>query len=460
MATHKITKGLDLPISGKPKQVIRRRAPVSRVAVLADDFPGMKPRMLVEEGQTVRRGQPLFENRKVPGVLHTAPGAGRVIGIHRGARRVLQSVAIDLSDGERAGTPRPDELAKFASWTGKPAESLSRDEVRALLVESGLWTALRTRPFGKSPAPDSTPAALFVTAIDTAPLAPLPEVALAGREADFARGLRIVAKLTEGRTYLCVSEHSELPDGIDAPVRVERFAGPHPAGTPGLHIHLLEPVSRKKTVWHLGYADVAAIGRLFATGELDVERVVSLAGPQVLDPCLVRTRLGASTEDLAEGALRPGVEVRLIAGDVLSGKAARGDAFGYLGRFDRQLSAIAEDRERRFLGWLAPGTRQFSVLRLFASRWLGVREFDMTTAIHGSHRPMVPVGTYEQVMPLDILPTFLLRALMVGDLERAEALGALELEEEDVALCTFVCHSKIAYGPILRRSLEQLESEG
>ena len=460
MATHKISRGLDLPIAGRPMQVIRGRAAVTRVAVMADDFPGMKPRILVEEGETVRRGQALFENRKLPGVLHTAPGAGRIIGIHRGARRVLQSIAIDLSDGERAGKPRPDELVSFASYTGRSPDSLTRTEIRDLLVESGMWTAFRTRPYSKSPAIDSEPAAIFVTAIDTAPLAPLPEVVLADRIADFQRGLRLVAKLTPGETFLCVAEHSDLPGRIDAPVSTEIFSGPHPSGTPGLHIHLLKPVSRTRTVWHIGYQDIAAIGRLFETGVLDVERVISLAGPPVLDPSLVRTRLGASTEDVAGAATTPGVEVRLIAGDVLSGKKADGDVFGFLGRFDRQISVIAEDRERKFLGWLAPGMDRFSVLRLFASRFSGVKEFAMTTALHGSERPMVPVGTYEQVMPLDVLPTFLLRSMMVGDLEKAEALGALELDEEDLGLCTFVCHSKIVYGPILRRNLDLLESEG
>ena len=460
MGTHKITKGLDLPIAGRPMQVIRRRAAVTRVAVMADDFPGMKPRMHIEEGETVQRGQVLFENRKVEGVLHTAPGAGRVIGIHRGARRALQSVVIDLSDAERAGEPKPEEHVSFTHFTGQSPDTLSSQQIRNLLIESGAWVSLRTRPYSKTPGVDSTPAALFVTAIDTAPLAPMPEVVLADRLADFERGLSIVSRLTEGPTYLCVSEHSELPDQISHSVSVESFAGPHPAGLPGVHIHMLEPVSRNKTVWHIGYQDVAAIGRLFETGQLDVERVISLAGPPVLDPSLVRARLGASIDDIVGEGVRASTENRLIAGDVLSGKKAMGDVFGYLGRFDRQVSVVAEDRERRFFGWLKPGSHQFGLLRLFTANFKAKQNFEMTTSLHGAPRPMVPVGTYEQVMPMDILPTFLLRSMMAGDNEKAEALGALELDEEDVALCTLVCHSKIAYGPILRRSLEELENEG
>jgi Na+-transporting NADH:ubiquinone oxidoreductase subunit A len=459
MATHKITKGLDLPISGTPKQIVREVARVTRVAVVADDFPGMKPRMHVDEGQTVQRGQLLFEDRKCEGVRHTAPGAGRIIGIRRGERRVLQSVVIDLSDTEQAGEPRPDELASFESYTGKPAGELERAAIRDLLIESGQWTAFRTRPYSKTPAADTTPAAIFVTAIDTAPLAPLPEVALEGREADFQRGLALVAKLTDGNTYLCVRPHSGIEQG-DAPVKLESFEGPHPAGTPGLHIHLLEGVSRNKTVWHIGYQDVAAIGHLFETGQLDVSRTISLAGPVVHDPRLVRTRLGACTDEIAGGEGEPGQEIRIIAGSVLSGKKAEGDAFGFLGRFDCQVSIVAEDREKEFVGWLTPGPKSYSMLRIYISKLLGVKQFDMTTSTHGSHRAMVPIGVYEKVMPLDILPTFLLRSLIVGDVERAEQLGALELDEEDLALCTFVCPSKNDYGPVLRQNLEMIEKEG
>jgi Na+-transporting NADH:ubiquinone oxidoreductase subunit A len=422
------------------------------VAVLADDFPGMKPRMHVEEGQTVCRGQLLFEDRKSPGVLHTAPGAGRIIGIHRGARRVLQSVVIDLSDAERAGQPNGAEFASFASWTGRPSSELTREQIRDLLVESGQWTAFRTRPFSKVPAADAVPSAIFVTAIDSHPLAPLPEVALAGREQDFERGLQLVAKLTPGRTYLCLAAQSELARGLEAPVSIEYFEGPHPAGTPGLHIHLLEPVSRSKSVWHLGYADVAAIGRLFASGHLDVERVVSIAGPPVVDPRLVRSRLGACTDEIAAGATQAGLEIRLISGSVLSGKKAMGEVFGFLGRYDRQLSVLAEDREKEFLGWLMPGARVYSVLPINLSKFLGRKLFDLTTSTHGSPRAMV--------MPMDILPTFLLRSLLVGDLEKAEQLGALELDEEDLALCTFVCPGKTSYGPVLRKNLEMIEKEG
>jgi len=458
MAVHRITKGLDLPIAGAPMQIVRGRADVHRVAVMADDIPGLKPGMKVSVGDVVKRGQVLFEDRKVPGVLHTAPGAGQVIGIHRGARRALQSVVIELSEGERSPREEDAECVRFERFTGQDAGSLRRDDVVGLMVESGLWTALRTRPFSKVPPPESSPHSLFVTAIDTHPLAPLPDVAIERRRDDFERGLRIVSKLTDGPTYLCVREGAEFANGLDAPVTVETFKGPHPAGTVGLHIHLLDPVSRAKTVWHIGYADVIAIGSLFDTGRIDVERVISIAGPPVADPRLVVTRTGASVDELA-GEDGEG-EVRRIAGSVLSGKKAMGEIFGFLGRYDRQISVLAEGRERVFLGWLTPGFKSFSSLPIYLSRLFGPKHFDFTTSTNGSPRKMVPIGAFERVMPLDILPTFLLRSLLVGDIEQAEKLGALELDEEDLALCTFVCSGKTDYGPALRRNLDMIEKEG
>jgi len=461
MALHSIKKGLDLPISGAPMQIIRGAQRVCRVAVLADDFPGVKPRMKSEVGARVKRGQVLFEDRKTPGVVHTAPAAGTVVGIHRGARRVLQSVVIELSEAERSGREEDVECVRFEHWQGADPAALSRDAIVALLVESGLWTALRTRPFSQVPSPETEPHSLFVTAVDSNPLAPSPDVVIEGRRDDFDRGLQIVSKLTGGATYLCTAGNSTAAAAaaVAAPVSLERFEGPHPSGTVGLHIHRLDPIHSKKCVWHIGYQDVLAVGRLFARGRLDVERIVSIAGPPVENPRLVITRLGASVDELArdDGA---GRNVRRISGSALSGKKAMGEVFGFLGRYERQITVLEEGTERVFLGWLRPGLRRFSTLPVYLSRWLGVDRFDFTTSTHGSPRAMVPINTFERVMPMDILPTFLLRALLVGDIEQAEKLGALELDEEDLALCTFVCSGKTDYGPALRRNLETIEKEG
>jgi Na+-transporting NADH:ubiquinone oxidoreductase subunit A len=457
MAAHRIKKGLDLPISGEPTQVIRGHAEVTRVAVMADDFLGMKPGMKVQVDEVVKRGQALFEDRKAPGVRHTAPGAGKVVAIHRGARRALRSVVIDLSAGERSGREEDAECVAFECYTGKAADALSRADVVGLLVESGLWTALRERPFSKVPSPESEPHSVFVTASDSHPLAPLPDVVIDRRREDFECGLNIVAKLTAGKTFLCVGAGSNVDPGA-APVSLESFEGPHPAGTVGLHIHLLDPVGRGRRAWHIGYQDVIAVRHLFATGRLDVERVISIAGPPVEDPRLVTTRTGASVDELT--ADDGGAGVRRIAGSVLSGKKAMGEVFGYLGRYDRQISLLEEGNERAFLGWMTLGLRSFSTIPIYLSRLLGVKRFDFTTSTNGSPRAMVPIGTFERVMPMDILPTFLLRSLLVGDIEQAEKLGALELDEEDLALCTFVCSGKTDYGPVLRRNLEMIEKEG
>jgi Na+-transporting NADH:ubiquinone oxidoreductase subunit A len=456
MGRHRIRKGLDLPIAGEPEQRIDAAPAAVRVALLADDYIGMRPTMQVAEGDQVQRGQLLFEDKKTAGVRFTAPGGGRVAAIHRGERRVLQSLVIELDAAELSGAA---ETVAFDSYTGKPPVSLTRQQVRDLLVESGQWTAFRRRPFSKVPPPDEVPSAIFVTAMDTRPLAPSAEVVLAGREEDFNRGLEALAKLTEGPVYVCKGARSSIPTPGNSKFLVEEFEGPHPAGTAGVHIHRLLPVSRQKAVWVIGYQDVAATGKLFATGELDVARTVALAGPAVKRPRLLRTRLGASTAALVQGELAEG-ENRVISGSVLGGRAAGGEVFGYLGRYHNQIAVLPEGRARHFLGWLSPGFERFSTVNTNLSKLSPGKKFRFDTAVHGSDRAMVPIGLYERVLPMDILPTFLLRALLVGDVEQAEKLGCLELDEEDLALCTFVCPGKAEYGPLLRRVLTMIEKEG
>jgi Na+-transporting NADH:ubiquinone oxidoreductase subunit A len=456
VAVHRIRKGLDLPLAGEPEQVVHLARRVSRVALLGADYPGLKPVLRVQVGERVVRGQPLFEDGKNAAVRFTAPRAGSIAAIHRGERRVLQSVVIELDPAEQAGGEALQ--VRFESFGGKPPERLSGAEIKALLLESGMWTAFRTRPFSRIPSPASPPHSIFVTAIDTQPHAPSVEVVLDGRQGDFAVGLRALEALTPGSVFLCRAPGAkiELPPGSRA--TVEEFRGPHPAGTPGLHIHLLDPVHLDKMVWHIGYQDVAAIGRLLATGKLDLERVVSLAGPTVARPRLLRTRLGASLDELTQGELAPG-DNRVISGSVFSGRTARGEVEGYLGRYHQQVAALAEGREREFLGWLAPGRDKFSITNAFASAFARHRRFAFTTTTHGSKRPMVPIGTYEEVMPMDIEATYLLRALLTDDMERAEALGCLELDEEDLALCTFVSETKYDYGPMLRAMLDRIQKE-
>jgi Na+-transporting NADH:ubiquinone oxidoreductase subunit A len=401
--------------------------------------------MAVQVGDRVRLGQVLFSDKRNPGVHFTSPGAGVVAAIHRGEQRMLQSVVIDLEG---------DEAVEFARYEASRLSSLDAALVRENLQQSGLWSALRTRPFSKVPAVDAVPSSIFVTAIDTHPLAADPSVIIGERADDFANGLAVLARLA--RVFLCKAPGVSLPGEAQAtPVE---FAGPHPAGLPGTHIHFLDPVGANKSVWQIGYQDVLAIGALFTTGYLNPERVVALAGPVVTRPRLLRTRLGVSLEELCAGELRPG-HTRIISGSVLGGRTSHG-AFAFLGRYHVQVSCLHEGTERQLLHYLRPGVNKHSVLNIFVSRLLGGRKLAMDTSTNGSPRAMVPVGNYEAVMPLDILPTQLLRYLIVGDTEMAQKLGCLELDEEDLALCSYVCAGKYEYGPILRDNLARIEKEG
>jgi Na+-transporting NADH:ubiquinone oxidoreductase subunit A len=446
----RIKRGLDLPLAGEPRQTVEEGPPVRTVGLVADDYLGMRPSMAVAEGDRVKLGQVLFTDRKTPGVEYTSPACGRVVAINRGAKRTFQSIVIEL-DG--------DEEETFQSFRDSELTGLTREQVIENLLRSGLWTAFRKRPYSKVPSPETVPHSIFVTAIDTSPLAAKPEPFIAENETEFVYGLQVLQRLTEGKLFLCKAAAAAVPGADLDFVTIAEFDGPHPAGLPGTHIHFLDPVSEKKTVWYVGYQDVIAIGRLFTTGRLSVERVISIAGPVVRNPRLVRTRLGANLGELVTGELEEG-ENRVISGSVLAGRAAI-PPFDYLGRYHLQVSALREERERIFLGWQDPGFNKFSVKRIFASAFAGRgRRFPLTTSQEGSKRAMVPIGTYEQVFPFDMVPTFLLRSLIVRDTEQAQLLGCLELDEEDVALCTFVCPGKYEYGPILRDNLNRIEKEG
>jgi Na+-transporting NADH:ubiquinone oxidoreductase subunit A len=368
---------------------------------------------------------------------------------------------IEVDPGERSGGSRSGHAA--GAWSGRHPSALADDEVRGLLLESGEWTAIRTRPFGRVGNPEARPHAIFVTAMDTAPLAPDPVAAVAGRETDLEWGLAAAARLTDGPVFVCSRAGRRLPAEEKDRVRHEEFTGPHPAGTPGLHIHRLAPVGRGREAWHLDAQDLASIGSLFRTGAGDPFRVVALGGPPLRRPALLRVPIGAALDGFADPDLEVTagpVERRVISGSLLSGRAASGDVTGYLGRYHRQVTVLEEDRRRRLLGWLAPGAGAVSVSRAYLSSLLPARARDLTTGTNGSRRAIVPIGTYDKVMAFDIPAPMLLRALLMEDIERAEELGALELIEEDVGLLTFACPAKNDYGPALRRVLDTLEKEG
>jgi Na+-transporting NADH:ubiquinone oxidoreductase subunit A len=449
MGITKIKRGLNLPINGEPKQTAAEAKTVKRVALLGRDYIGMKPTMEVQVGDSVKLGQLLFTDKKMEGVKYTSPGTGKILEINRGEKRIFLSIVIELAG---------DDEVVFKSYSESEIKSLDKESVKNQLIDSGLWTAIKSRPFGKVADPVSNPHSIFITAMDTNPLAPSVERILEGNENNFMNGLVLLSKLTEGKLFLCKSPSEKIPSAEIGNLTVEEFDGPHPAGNPGTHIHFLDPVSRKKTVWHVNAQDVAAIGSLFTSGKINVDRIIAVCGPSAKNPRLLKTRIGASIDELTEGEINSS-EARMVSGSVLSGRhAVKKEA--YLGRFHQQITLLEEGRKREFLGWLSPGANLYSVKNIVISKLFKNKKFDFNTSTNGGPRAIVPVGSYEAVMPLDIIPTYFLRSIAVDDVEEAEALGVLELDEEDLALCTYVCPSKIDHGKNLRRNLTLIEKEG
>lgn len=453
MATYRIRRGLDLPIQGGPLQIIEPGNPVTTVALKGPDYIGMRPTMLVQVGDRVKTGTPLFEDKKNIQVRYTSPGAGEVVAIHRGDKRAFLSVVIRLEGND-------EETFEVISET--QILSVDSEKLKSVMVASGIWTALRARPFSKVPEPDTKPQSIFVRAVDTRPLAPRPKMYIGEQPQAFRNGVLALTRLAP-KVHVCLGEVTTIPEIEHPSVEIHRFLGPHPAGLVGTHIHMVDPVNAKRTVWHIGYQDVIALGQLLATGRTWTERVVSIAGPQVKTPRLVRTRLGACLSELLKGELKEG-ENRVISGSVLAGThAPAGDPADFLGRYHNQVGVLRENRERELLGWQKPGLDVFSTKNVFASKifdLFGGKRYAFTTTTNGSKRAMVPIGMYENVMPLDMIPTYLLRSLLSNDAEAALKLGVLELDEEDLSLCTFVDPGKTEFGPLLREMLTTIEKEG
>lgn len=445
-----LKKGLNIPLKGAPEQVIKPGPYISQVALVADDYIGMKPTMLVKAGDRVKAGQKLFEDKKNPGVFFTAPGCGTVKEIKRGPKRKFEELIIDLEGDEAVFFPGLDDRAP----TDIPA-----DEIRQTLQDSGQWCSFRTRPYGKIPGVDATPSSLFVTAIDTAPLAADPAVIIKEYKDDFCLGLEILRQFIPAPLNLCLADNIDISGLPEEGIHRYSFTGPHPAGLASTHIHFIDPVHATKQVWHICYQDVTSIGHIYRTNRLMTERVVAVVGPGVREPTLRRTHNGALIEQLCTGQLEYRQLHRIISGSVLEGRHAAG-IYAYLGRYHRQVTVIKEQNGRAFLNWMMPGKDRFSITGLFLSSLLPKKTFSMITAAWGGQRAIFPLGTYEKVMPLDIIATSLLKSLAVGDTEKSCELGCLELIEEDLALSTFVCPGKNDYGPMLRNILTTLEKEG
>ena len=448
----KVKKGLNVPISGTPADSLDASKKVRSVALLGSDYNGMKPTMLVEEGNSVKLGQALFEDKKNPGVIFTSPAGGKIESINRGARRTLQSVVIEVADNE--------ESVDFLPYRIEDLTIGNSAQIKRQLVNSGLWTSFRTRPFSKVPAINSIPANIFITAMDTNPLSANVDLIINLNKDYFKAGLKVIKTLTENNIHLCVGVDFSLSLDEDNTIIEQVFEGPHPAGLAGTHMHFLSPATLTNVNWSINYQDVISFGELFLTGKLPNKKIISLAGPQVLKPRHVETRIGACTDEICAGELTHR-DNRIISGSVINGREAIGP-YAYLGKYHSQISVVCESSkvDREFMNWLNPGPRKFSQIPLFTSSLFRRKEFKFKTLMNGSDRAIVPIGVYEEVLPLNLLATVLMRYIAVGDTEKIQDLGGLELDEEDLALCSFVCPSKYDFGSLLRSNLNQIEVEG
>ncbi|NRB02921.1 MAG: Na(+)-translocating NADH-quinone reductase subunit A [Rhodobacteraceae bacterium] len=440
-----LRKGLDLPITGDPRQEIHEGPKVDTVAILGGDYVGLKPKLMVQEGDEVVAGTPILAHKDILDAPVTSPVSGRVMAINRGFRRALIGVTIQVDDTQKA----PMDFSKVG-------DANTEDGVVERLATSGLWTSFRTRPYSKVPAPEERPKAIFVTAMDSEPLSPDADIVISADQEAFDAGIAAIAKIGSGKTYVCHGGNLSVPtiDGVEA----AHFSGPHPAGLAGTHVHFLAPPSGDQVVWTIGYQDVIAIGHLMQTGHLKSDRVIALCGPLCKNPRLVRTTLGASMEDLVAGEIDASVPVRMISGSVLSGTAGEGPS-AFVGRYARQLTLIEEDPKQIPMGWIRPMPSKFAFQPVLGSA-LSKKLYDLTSNLNGGRRAMVPLGTFEELMPQDYLPTQLLRALLVMDTDAAQQLGVLELDEEDLGLVGFACPAKYEYGMALRDCLTKIEKEG
>jgi len=445
MNKFKISKGLNLPLQGDPVQQIKACLVHERIGIIGEDYPDLKPSYRVQVGDPVKRGEILFEDKHNKGVVYTSPVGGYVTELKRGARRKFLSMVIAV-DG--------DETENFPFYSEKEIEGLDKEKVVEQLRVSGQLTAIRTRPFSKVASPHKLPDAVFVTAMDTRPFAPAVAPVIEGHETDFIMGIKALSRIA--KVHICTDNTESLPHIDIKFAEAHTFEGPHPAGLVGTHVHFIRPVGREKLVWYVDYQDVINIGKLFTVGLYRTDKVISLGGSAVREPALYKTTYGAPLVDIILGRLTGEVS-RVISGSPLYGRRMD-DIDRFLGRYHNQVSVIPEGKDPRFMGWVMPGKDVYSQKNIYAAKFTkALCRFD--TFLNGSKRSVVPVGNFEDVMPLDILATPLLKSIMVRDIETAEKLGALELDEEDLSLCTFLCPGKQDYGPYLRKVLTAIEKE-
>jgi Na+-transporting NADH:ubiquinone oxidoreductase subunit A len=448
MAVFTVKNGLDIKIAGAPGKHLDTMPIPQSVALKPVEFKGVKPKLLVKEGDPVKVGQPLFYDKNKPDVLFGSPGGGVVKAIQRGHRRVITAFIIELNGTE--------DWIEFEPVTESGLMDITRESIVERLLKGGVWPVFRQRPFGKIPDPKLIPRSIFVNGMDTEPLAGDPDVAVEGRETDLQFGFKLLKKLTEGTLYLTLKAGHNPAYAAMEDLCVHHIKGPHPAGLAGTHIRLIEPLKQGETVWTLRTSDVAAVGSFFRTGRYPVDRVVALSGEGINEPGHLATRVGAPVAALTDGRIKDG-EYRIISGTVLMGTAV--DSDGYMGLYDTVCTVVPESSKRDFMGWAMPGWKKFSLFKAYCSSLIPWKTFPFDTRLNGGVRPIVNIGAWEKVFALDIHLSYLVRAILAEDLEEAESLGLLEVTEEDVALCTLVCPSKMELGDIIRSGLDLYEKE-
>lgn len=456
MANFIIKKGMNIRLAGAPETVITDAPASSQFILYPAEFAGIKPRLKVKEGDSVKRGTPVFFDKRNPGFNVCSPAGGTVARINYGKRRVIESIVIESAARE--------EAESFKKYGIDQLTGVARTELLDLLQQTGLIALMTARPFSRMADANKHPKSIFVNGMNTAPYHPDINTVVVGHEQAFQAGLNALSRLTDRKVHLCLDGSKQnVPALVNAKnVQVHTFTGPHPAGNTSVHIHHIDPISPGDIVWTIKAQDVILIGQLLLNGEYPTHRVITLSGPGVLKGSNrhYRIRLGASLSHFLAGNVDKH-EMRLIAGDILAGSKIAADSG--LRFYDDAITVLPEDRERHFIGWLAPGHNRLSVSRTFVSKWFGLdkkQDWALGTNQRGELRPMVLTGLYDQYLPMNIMTDYLVRAVLARDADEAIALGLLETDPEDFALPAFVCPSKMDLCGIIRKGLDQVEKEG
>ena len=456
MGEFKLKKGYDIPIAGEAQLLLKEFPNPDKAAVLPYEFRGIKPRLKVKVGDEVKVGTPLCEDKRIQEIKLVSPVSGKVVEINRGERRMLMEIVVE--------NDKQYTKAVFTNKVSGNAADLEREKITAALMESGLWPFIIQRPFEKTADPNDVPRDIFISGFNTAPLAADVNFLLEGKEKQFQEGLNVLKALTDGKVYLSLNgKDSKRAKALEEATGVEKhyFSGPHPAGNVGVQIHHIAPINQGDIVWTVKPEAVALIGEFFETGAYPNEKIAAVAGSSLKETYYAKTINGAAVSTLVLQDNIKDEEVRYINGDVLNGLKISAES--YLGTYNSLLSVIPEGRKkRRLLGYFRTGIDMPSYSRTFLSSWLTSKKkkWEMSTLNYGAQRAFIQTGVYEKVMPMDILPSILAKSILAEDIEEMENLGILELAEEDVALCTYICPSKTDFGAILRHGLEMVEKEG